>query len=149
MAARFALRRRKNQMLKAKDVMTKMVLSVRRDTPVEEVLELLLEHKISGVPVVEKDMTLVGIVTEKDLLGLLFKPQDVKEKTVEELMTQPAVNFEENETIERICQFLAKVTFRRVPVTKEGKVVGIVSRPDIIRYILDLSRRKLDAEITL
>ncbi len=136
-------------MLKARDVMTKTVISVRRDTPVEDALELLLEHKISGVPVVEKDMTLVGIVTEKDLLGLLFKPQDVKEKTVEELMTQPPMNFEENETIERICQFLAKVTFRRVPVTKQGKVVGIVSRPDIIRCILDLSHRKLDAQIPL
>ena len=149
MATRFALTRRENQMLKAKDVMTKMVVSVRRDTPVEEALELLLERKISGVPVVEKDMTLVGIVTEKDLLALLFKPQDVKEKTVEGLMTQPAVNFEENETIEKICQYLAKVSFRRVPVTKEGKVVGIVSRPDIIRCILDLSRGNVDAEIPL
>jgi len=69
-------------MLKAKDVMTEMVLSVRRDTPVEEALELLLEHKISGVPVVDKNMTLVGIVTEKDLLCLLFEPQGVKGKTV-------------------------------------------------------------------
>jgi len=136
-------------MLKAKDVMTKTVISVRRDTPAEEALELLLEHKISGVPVVEKDMTLVGIVTEKDLLGLLFKPQGLKEKTVEGLMTQPVVNFEENETLEEICHCLAKVSFRRVPVTKEGKVVGIVSRPDIIRCILDLSRGKVDAEITL
>ena len=136
-------------MLKAKDVMTKTVISVRRDTPAEEALELLLERKISGVPVVEKDMTLVGIVTEKDLLGLLFKPQGLKEKTVEGLMTQPVVNFEENETLEEIGKCLAKVSFRRVPVTKEGKVVGIVSRPDIIRCILDLSRGKVDAEITL
>ena len=132
-------------MLKAKDVMTEMVISVRRDTPAEEALELLLERKISGVPVVEKDMTLVGIVTEKDLLGLLFKPQGIKAKTVEGLMTQPVVNFEENETLDEICKCLAKVSFRRVPVTKEGKVVGIVSRPDIIRCILDLSRGKVDA----
>ena len=132
-------------MLKAKDIMTEMVVSVRRDTPIEEVLELLLEHEISGVPVVEKDMTLVGIVTEKDLLGLLFGPQGVKGKTVEGYMTEPAVNFEENETIEEICHCLDEVSFRRVPVTKEGKVVGIVSRPDIIRCILDLSRGKVDA----
>ena len=127
-------------MLKAKDIMKENVVSVSRDTPVEEALELLLANEISGVPVVKGDMTMVGIVTEKDLLGLLFGPQDVKEKTVEEFMTQPAVHFEENESLEEICECLDKVTFRRVPVTKEGKVVGIISRPDIIRCILDLSR---------
>jgi len=57
-------------MLEAKDIMTRNVVSVRRDTPVEEALELLLANRISGMPVVEKDMTLVGIVTEKDFLGL-------------------------------------------------------------------------------
>ena len=118
-------------MLKARDFMTEIVLSVRRDTPVEEALELLLEHKISGVPVVEEDMTLVGIVTEKDLLRLLFEPQGVKGKTVEGFMTHSTVNFEEDESIEEICQCLDKVSFRRVPVTKEGKVVGIVSRPEM------------------
>ena len=131
-------------MPKAKDVMTEEVVSVRLDTPVEEALELLLEHEISGVPVVGEDMTLLGIVTEKDLLGLLFGPQGVKGKTVEEYMTQPAVHFDENESLEEICQCLVDVTFRRVPVTKDGKVVGIVSRPDVIRTILQLSVGKVD-----
>jgi len=131
-------------MTKAKDVMTEEVVSVRLDTPVEEALELLLEHEISGVPVVGEDMTLLGIVTEKDLLGLLFGPQGVKGKTVEEYMTQPAVHFDENESLEEICQCLVDVTFRRVPVTKDGKVVGIVSRPDVIRTILQLSVGKVD-----
>jgi len=131
-------------MTKAKDVMTEEVVSVRLDTPVEEALELLLEHEISGVPVVGEDMTLLGIVTEKDLLGLLFGPQGIKGKTVEEYMTQPAVHFDENESLEEICQCLVDVTFRRVPVTKDGKVVGIVSRPDVIRTILQLSVGKVD-----
>jgi len=131
-------------MPKAKDVMTEEVVSVRLDTPVEEALELLLEHEISGVPVVEEDMTLLGIVTEKDLLGLLFGPQGIKGKTIEEYMTQPAVHFDENESLEEICQCLVDVTFRRVPVTKDGKVVGIVSRPDVIRTILQLSAGRVD-----
>ena len=131
-------------MPKAKDVMTEEVVSVRLDTPVEEALELLLEHEISGVPVVGEDMTLLGIVTEKDLLGLLFGPQGIKGETVEKFMTQPAVHFDENESLEEICQCLVDVTFRRVPVTKDGKVVGIVSRPDVIRTILQLSAGKVD-----
>jgi CBS domain-containing protein len=96
------------------------------------------------VPVVGEDMTLLGIVTEKDLLGLLFGPQGIKGKTVEEYMTQPAVHFDENESLEEICQCLVDVTFRRVPVTRDGKVVGIVSRPDVIKTILQLSAGKVD-----
>jgi len=123
-------------MLKAKDIMTKEVISVRRDTPVRQALQLMLVHEISGLPVVKEDMTLVGIVTEKDLLQLLLGPQGTRGKTVKEFMTQPAVHFEENESLEEICKCLDDVTFRRVPVTKGGKVVGIVSRPDVIRCIL-------------
>jgi CBS domain-containing protein len=123
-------------MLTAKDIMTKEVVSVRRDTPVREALQLMLVNKISGMPVVKEDMTLVGIVTEKDLLRLLHGQQSTKGKTVEEFMTQPAVYFEEDESLDEICDCLNDVTFRRVPVTKKGKVVGIVSRPDVIRCIL-------------
>jgi len=128
---------RELEIQKAKDIMTKEVVSVRRNTPVEEALELLLAHEISGMPVVEEDMTLVGIVTEKDLLELLNGPQGAKGKTVEEFMTQPAVHFEADESLKEIWKCLLDVTFRRVPVTKEGKVVGIVSRPDVIRCLFE------------
>ncbi len=130
-------------MLKATDIMTKEVVSIRRDRPVEEALELLLTHEITGIPVVEEDMTLVGIVTEKDLLGLFYRPEDVKGKTVEEFMTQPAVYFEENESLDDICKCLLDVTFRRMPVTSKGRVVGIVSRPDVLRHILKQMGRKV------
>ncbi len=123
-------------MLTAKDIMTKEVFCVMRNTPVREALQLMLVHNISGIPVVKGDMTLVGIVTEKDLLRLLRGQQGTKGKTVEEFMTQPAVYFEEDESLDEICDCLNDVTFRRVPVTKKGKVVGIVSRPDVIRCIL-------------
>jgi CBS domain-containing protein len=133
---RDTFRPREVDMITAKDIMTKEVVSVRRNTPVREALQLMLVNRISGIPVVKEDMTLVGIVTEKDLLQLLHGPQGTKGKTVEEFMTQPAVYFEEDESIDEICDCLDGVTFRRVPVVKEGKVVGIVSRPDVIRYIL-------------
>jgi CBS domain-containing protein len=99
---------------------------------------------VSGIPVVEGDMTLVGIVTEKDLLGLLYGSQDIQAMTVEEFMTQPAVHFEADESINDICTCLLNVTFRRVPVTKDEKVVGIISRPDVIRCIYDLSRARVN-----
>ena len=123
-------------MLTAEDIMTKKVVSVRRHTPVRIALQLMLVNQISGMPVVKEDMTLVGIITEKDLLRLLHGQQGTKGKKVEEFMTQPAVHFEADDSIEEICKCLDNVTFRRVPVTREGKVVGIVSRPDVIRCIL-------------
>ena len=131
-------------MLKAKDIMTKDVVVVWPETSVEEALELMLAHMISGIPVVNKDMTLIGIITEKDLLGLFYGPQQVKGKTVEEFMTQPAVHFDENEDFEGICKCLVDVTFRRVPVTKDEKVVGIVSRPDVLKYVLSLSTGRIN-----
>ena len=131
-------------MLTAKDIMIKEVVIVRPGTPVEEALELMLAHMISGIPVVNVDMTLLGIITEKDLLRLFSNPQNAKGKTVEEYMTQPAVHFDENESLDDICKCLREVTFRRVPVTKDEKVVGIVSRPDLIRYIFKPITERVD-----
>ena len=142
MLTRFGISRREVEMLKAKDIMTREVVSARGDTLVEEALELLLGNEIAGIPVVEEDMTLVGIVTEKDLLGLFCESDSGKKKTVEDFMTKPAVHFDENESLDEICKCLLEVTFRRVPVTKEGKVVGIVSRPDVLKCVLEQTGRK-------
>jgi CBS domain-containing protein len=124
-------------MLTAGDFMTKNVVSVNKDTPIYEALELLRKNDITGMPVIEDDMTLVGVITEKDVLELFFTESDNHNKTVDFFMTRPAVSFGENESLESVCDFLMLKHFRRVPVvsTKE-KLVGIISRPDIIDYIL-------------
>ena len=123
-------------MLKAKDLMTKNVISVKKDTPVVEAVKLLAEHDVTGVPVVEDDMTLVGILSEKDLLRLFYCSENITDDTVKDFMTQPAIHFDENESFDEVCKCLLNHFFRRVPVTSNGKVVGIISRPDIIDYIL-------------
>jgi len=124
-------------MLKAKDIMTREVVSTTRDTPAIEALKVLLEKKVAGMPVVEEDMTLVGIITEKDLLALFQEGEDAKNKTVVDYMTEPAVSFDENERLYDIWRCLLDVTFRRVPVTSKGKVVGIVSRPDVLKFVIE------------
>lgn len=123
-------------MLKAKDIMTKEVITVTKDTPVFEAVELLWKNNITGVPVVEDDMTLVGVLTEKDVLRLFHTHEDQKNETVNSFMTTPAVHFDENEALLDVCDCLMNYFFRRVPVTSKGKVVGIISRTDIIEYIL-------------
>lgn len=65
-------------MVKAKDVMTRNVITVKADTPVEVIIKILTVRKLTGIPVVDDDNTLLGIVTEKDLLGLLFKHENLE-----------------------------------------------------------------------
>ena len=124
-------------MLTVGDFMTKNVISVTKDTPIYDALELLRKNDITGMPVIEDDMTLVGVITEKDALKLFFADGDDQNKTVEFFMTQPAISFGMSESLESICDFLMVKYFRRVPVVStKGKLVGIISRPDIIDYII-------------
>lgn len=122
--------------------MTKDVVSVKKDTPILKALELIAERNISGLPVVENDMTLLGIVSETDLLSLFDSEENISEKTVEDFMTQPPLFFDENESLVDICDFLRKNVFRRVPITSRGKLVGIISIRDFVKYILQLTRQK-------
>jgi len=124
-------------MLKAKDIMTENIISVREDTPIYKAVEIIVKHGISGMPVVKDDMALVGIVSEKDLIKLFYE-KEAGNKTVGDFMTQPAVHFDEDESLLDICDFLMKNIFRRVPITSKEKLVGIISIKDILEYILGL-----------
>ncbi len=123
-------------MLKAKHIMTKNVVSIKKDTSIYQSLELMIKHKITSIPVVEDDMSLVGIISEKDVLHLYHVHRDQGEKTVNDFMTQPAIYFDENESLLDVYNFLAKNIFRKVPITSKGKLVGIISRGDIIAHIV-------------
>jgi CBS domain-containing protein len=130
-------------MIKAKDIMTKRVICVKTDTPILEALKYIASNGISGLPVVEDDMTLVGIVSEKDVLSLFYDNESDDETTVDDFMTQPPLFFDENESLSDVCDFLRKNVFRRVPITSEGKLVGIISIRDVIEYILQSKGEKV------
>ncbi len=119
-------------MLQAKDIMTEDVISVKTGTPIYTAVELMAENNITGIPVVEDDMTLVGILTEKDVLRLYYDRGSEAGKNVDDFMTQPAIFFSEKESLHDVCSCLVNNVFRRVPVVSGGKLVGIVSRKDII-----------------
>jgi CBS domain-containing protein len=125
-------------MYQTKDIMTKGAICVRKDTPIFEAIEIMVNNGISGIPVVEEDMTLVGILSEQDVLRLLHTYQDERQRTAGEFMTQPVVYFEEDESLLDICYRLRDSSIRRVPVTSDGKVTGIISRADVLRCILQL-----------
>ncbi|MFZ2145992.1 MAG: CBS domain-containing protein [Sedimentisphaerales bacterium] len=130
-------------MLRARDIMKPDVITVKRDTPIFEAVEILVENNISGMPVVEDDMTLTGVLSEKDVIELFYESERAEDKTVNDYMTCPAVHFDENNALLNVCDFLVKNIFRRVPVTSDGKLVGIISIQDILNAILRLRREKV------
>jgi CBS domain-containing protein len=130
-------------MLKARDIMSTNVVSVKKDTPIFEAVKLLVEHNISGLPVVKDDMTLVGLLSEKDVVDLFYETEKAENKIVNDYMTDPAVHFDENSALVNICDFLLKNIFRRVPVTSDGKLIGIISVKDVLNSVLQLRQEKV------
>lgn len=125
-------------MFKAKDIMTTDVFSVKRHTPIHDAIKIMVDNNITGLPVVNDDMTLAGIISEKDVLLLLYSCEDLKSQgTVENFMTANVVAFDQDENLIAICNCLLKNNFRRVPVVADGKLAGIITRKDIIKYILE------------
>jgi CBS domain-containing protein len=128
-------------MFEAELVMTADVLYVKRDTPIYDAIRILVENNITGLPVVNDDMSIAGIITEKDILSLLYNIQD-KPGNVGDYMTKGIVSFNKEDSLIDITECFLKNDFRRVPITSGGKLVGIISRTDIIRYIM--KRRQKD-----
>ncbi len=154
--------------MKAADVMVTDVISVRPDTPVSKIAEVLLANHISAVPVVNDKNALVGIVSEGDLihrveagterrrswwLELLTGKEVLAYEFVKsharkaiDVMTRPVVSVNAETPLGEIASLLEKHRIKRVPVVNNGKVVGIVSRANLIQALV--SRAKA-AEISV
>ena len=128
-------------MLKARDIMTEDVVYVHKNTPISEAIEAMVNNEITGVPVVEEDMTLVGVLSEQDVLRLFDTHEQERNRTAGEFMTQPPIYFDEHDRLLDVCFRLRDCPIRRVPVTSEGKVTGIVSRADILKCTLQLLQK--------
>jgi CBS domain-containing protein len=126
-------------MFTVKEVMTTDVVTVQRNTPIFEAMKLMALHDISGLPVVENDMTLVGVLSEKDVLALVYHPEYEYMKRVRDFMTEPAFSFQDDASLTSVAAFLMKNVFRRVPIVSGQKLVGIVSVRDILEHLI---RRK-------
>jgi CBS domain-containing protein len=105
-----------------------------------DVIKLLVERNVTGVPVVDDADRLLGMVTEKDILMLLLYDPNVKGKTATDLMTTEIVHFDEDENLMTIFESLVQRNFRRVPILSDGHLVGIISRRDIIKFLSEKSR---------
>lgn len=148
--------------MQARDLMTKDVVSVSPETPVREVARLLLAHHISAVPVIDAAAAAVGMVSEGDLIGrgeeerrtrqdwwlaLLAEGEALgadfveslrrPERTAREVMSAPVIRITENTEAAEIAALLAQYRIKRLPVVRDGKIVGIVSRADLLRALAE------------
>ncbi len=121
--------------LTANDIMTKDVVTIGPDSFLAEVVKTLLEKKISGMPVVNEEEKLVGVISEKDILNFAFCGH-LRDTKVRKVMSKEVVHFTPKTEVNELALSIAKYHFRRVPIVKDEKVVGIVSRRDIIRNVL-------------
>lgn len=142
-------------MMTVREAMTASVVAVRAATPLKDVARLLVEHRISGLPVVDDDGTVLGVVSEADFLmkeqgaeavphrplARLFGESQASRSqlakvaalTAGEAMTAPAVTIEPGRRIIEAAAIMTARGLNRLPVVEDGRLVGIVTRADLVR----------------
>jgi CBS domain-containing protein len=114
------------------------------ETRIMDAVDFLLSHKVTGAPVVDSDSKLVGIVTETDLLKLLtegIQGEPPTEATVAEFMTTDVVTVPPEVDIYYVAGMFLANKFRRLPIVRDGKIVGAITRYDLLRVIRTLSAK--------
>jgi len=112
----------------AKDIMTRDVVTVSAAATVREAAQILTQQQLSGAPVVDRQGQIVGVVSEADIVAN-------KGSQVKDIMSKNVCTIEEETTVEEIAAFMMTNKIKRLPVMREGKLVGIVSRADIVGAI--------------
>ena len=124
-------------MFPVEKIMTKDVISVTPEMPVYEALDILVKNKISGVPVVDQEMKVVRILSEKDVLKILLEKSTNPKAVVDDYMARNVICFKETDDIMDVCKFFVSNHYRRVPIVRDGKLVGIVSRRNLLTVIIE------------
>ena len=122
-------------MIRVKDVMNGRVVTVDPDDTVEEAISLMLTHRVSGLPVVDMSGQMVGLLTEFDLLELVWDPGTQKNK-VYHYMTRDPETVDEDADLADVARRFRTLPIRRLLVMRGRRVVGIISRRDLIRHVL-------------
>jgi CBS domain-containing protein len=148
--------------MQVKDIMTRNVISVEANEPVLKAAQLMLQNRISGLPVIDKKGELVGIVTEGDFLRrseigtqrrrpkwleFIVGPGRLADeyvhasgRKVEEIMTPDPFSVTENDSLETVVEVMERRRVKRLPVMRGGQMVGIVSRANLMHALASLAR---------
>ncbi len=119
----------------AKDIMTTQVITVKSDISIKDAINYLVRIEISGLVVVDDNIKVIGIVTEKDLivaydmLGNIHGP-------INDFVNRDVISVTEDTSIKEIYDLFLQHNIKRVPVISDGNVLGVISRRDVLKYIL-------------
>jgi CBS domain-containing protein len=155
--------------MNAADIMTQPVITVTPETKIAEAARLMLLHRISGLPVTDEGGSVVGIVSEGDLLRrselgterrrgrwleLLVGPGrlardyvDAHARKIGEVMTESVVSVAPTESLPEIVKMMEKRQIKRLPVIEDGQLVGIVSRANLVRALIHAQAHPADAKV--
>ncbi len=122
--------------MKLKEIMVKNLITATPFTPVSIIVKVLIEKRISGMPVVNKKGQLVGIVSEKDMLRVLADEGSGDGKIAVDYMTKDVISYGPEDDVKEVCEYFVNHSIRRVPVLDGEKLVGIVSRRDIMKILV-------------
>jgi CBS domain-containing protein len=116
-----------------RDIMQPDPITVRPENPLSHALELLIENNISGLPVVDAGDRIVGVLSEKDLLKVFYEREA---ETVAAVMTRDPITLPADAPLVEVLDCLMAYDFRRVLIHEDGRLVGLVSRADLMPTIL-------------
>jgi CBS-domain-containing membrane protein len=130
--------------MRAKDVMSDGVLTVGPDQSMLEAAKLLVNCRVSAMPVVDAAGSMIGIVSEADLMGdaedYVAASGDRPARKVSDVMSRDVVTAAEDTPLAELAALMKAHTIKRIPILRNGSVVGVVSRVDILRGLISLSR---------
>ena len=123
--------------MNALDVMNTPIVAASTAASAREIALYMLLGGFSGVPIADGDGSLVGIVTERDLLRALRDGRPLDQTKASEIMTPEVITVDASTSVEEIMDILDSERILRVPVMQDGRMVGIVSRPDLLRAAVE------------
>jgi CBS domain-containing protein len=115
----------------ARDIMTRKVATIHPEASAQEAAQLLDQMRISGAPVVDADGKIIGIISEADIISKVNR----EGLRVSDIMSHNIVAISEETPVSEIAALLTERKIKRVPVVQNGKLVGIVSRADIVHAV--------------
>ena len=123
--------------MKARDVMDKRVTAATPRAIGRDLAQQMLSAMSSGLPVVDANNHIIGVVTEFDLLKAITDGKDLQTVKAAEIMSRPAICVEEDDEIEIVIAQMTTHNIIRIPVVRDGKLVGLISRADILSRMIE------------
>jgi CBS domain-containing protein len=122
----------------ARNLMVERVTAIDASTPLTDIGRTLVATRLGGAPVVDADSQVIGFVSEVDLLDALLRGTDVA-TPARDIMSHPAITVDEFATTDDVMGILRKSDIRHLPVVREGRLVGIITPHDVLRFFVEHS----------